>query len=202
MPLPVAIVSTANDLTDWLIVIAALIQAVGSVAAIAAAVLLTRHDRKEGVRMATQQRISALAVIMSRAEDTIRPPYVEVSARGGAAYSEFFGDRAFAKSIRALSQCQRILASVPVYELGDWELASAVIDMEEALVTGKAALEQIKASNLGAILYPDMANIDLTALVAPVNLAAGAMARVHQAAHRYSSSKMARKSRITPNLVN
>lgn len=200
MPFPIEIVSSRQDLSDWIVVGAAVVQAVGSVAAIIAAVLLARHDRLEGLRLAAQGKVSALAAIMSKAEETIRKPYTALSEEGSEAYARIFGAQ-YADTLRQLDRCLNILRAVPVYELGNWDLASAVVEMEEALTIGREALEQVRADNQGLKMYPAYGKLQLGPLERPVNLAAEANARVHQAAHRLAASRRARRMKITPAYV-
>jgi hypothetical protein len=200
MAIPVSIVSTTQDLSDWIVVGAAVVQAVGSVAAIIAATLIARHDRIEGRRLGLQSRNSALAAVISRAEDTLRESYDQLVAENGHAYGQVFG-QTYGKNVRTLEQCLKILRAVPAHELGDWELVSAVFDMEEALVSGHAALEKIRAENKAVLMYPDMGRVNATPLEDPVNLAAEAVARIHNSAHRLSKPKRANKYRITPRYV-
>lgn len=200
MPLSVSLGSTAKDVTDWITASAAVIQAVGSILAIIGAALITNHDRKESTREATSRRVSALAVVIFRSEDALRKPYDQLHANGGLAYSDVFGNQ-HDKNARTIEQCLKILREIPVHELGDWDLVSAVVDMEEALVTGRRALDTIRAENKAAKFYPDMADIDLSKLIAPVNLAAEAAARIHQAAHTNSRQRKARRYRVKPAVV-
>lgn len=200
MPFPVEIVSSHQDLSDWIVVGAAVVQAVGSVAAIVAAVFLARHDRLEGQRLAAQGRVSALAAIMSKAEETIRKPYTALSEEGSEAYARIFGAQ-YADTLRQLDRCLNILRAVPAYELGNWDLASAVVEMEEALTIGRDALEQVRADNQGLKMYPAYGKPQLGPLERPVNLAAEATARIHQAAHRLSASAKAKGMKITPAYV-
>jgi hypothetical protein len=201
MPFPVEIVGSRQDLSDWIVVGAAVVQAVGSVAAIIAAVLISRHDRLEGQRLAALGRVTALAAIMSKSEDSIRVPYNSLSVEGGAAFGRVFG-APYQDNLRKLDRCLTLLRAVPAHELGSWELASAVVEMEEALTTGKEALETIRVENPGLAVYPhNDDDLDLAQLVDPVNLAAEALARVHQASHRLSKSPRARRFQITPAYV-
>lgn len=200
MSIPIEIVGRSQDISDWIVIGAAVAQAVGSVAAILAAIWVTNHDRAETRRAQRDKQISALASVLFKAEGTLRGPYEKMTAEPPARFGEVFAGEAWEANLRNLQRCQRIIGGIPVHEL-EWELASAVMEMEDALAVGIVELNTIHAGNRAALVYPDMAHVDVSGLRGPVNAAAAASARIHQLAHSNSRNRKVRKYRIGPATV-
>lgn len=201
MALPIEIVGKANDWSDWLAVAAALLQAVLSGAAIVAAGLITNHDRRETIRTQRQQRSDALAAVLFDANVAISQPYRHSIGYPFLKYPDVFRGPAWATNERRRHRCLRILRQVPIHEL-ESNIANAVLLMEEALVEAEPIFEAINKGYPEAVLYPDQAQVDLSVLKSPVNLAARAWALVEDETVRNSfASRDSKKKRNTPWLV-
>lgn len=185
-----------GDQSFWA-VFAAYLQAVLSAAAIFAAVKISQWDRQERERRESQRIVSALAAVFGRGEEVLRDSYLAMRDEGGEGFIRVFTTEKKASRDRTIAQCRKIIGETPALSLGDWELVSALLDMEVALEKGEAALGVIERDNRALRLYPYMAAIDLLDLRAAVNLAAEAQARVHQRAHQLAGLKRAKISPAT-----
>ena len=201
MSLPVEIVGKATDLSDWFVIAAAWAQALLSAGAILAAYFLGKHDRDERIRQTSQAHVSALAVIIFRAEAVLREPWDAISANRGFGFIETMTGAAWDERARQGVRCAAALADIPLHELGDWELVSAVLEMRESLDAGMPVLRDMRVGNQSVHMYPDQARIDLGALQVPLNLAGRAAARIHTRAHKLSSNPEAKKMVISPTVV-
>ena len=191
-----------NDIGDAIVVGAAVVQAIGSVAAILAAYFLARHDRSETRRLQSSGRVSALAVIIFRSENLLREAWDRLEDQGLQGYFEVFSTEPWRERCRLRDRCLQALEAIPLHELEDWDLVSAVFEMIEALSTGFDALQEVQRLNAASRGFSEeFYKPDLSPLRGPVNLAAEASARVHNVAHRFSGNSEARKRRITANLV-
>lgn len=180
-----------GDVSVWAVV-AAFVQAVLSAAAIFAAVKISEWDRTERERSEMQRVVSALAAVFGRGEAVLRDSYITMRDGGGQGFIDVFTADEKASRNRTIAQCRKIIEETPALSLGDWELVSALIDMEAALADGQTALDTLESENVAARVYPGLAELDLVALKAAVNLAAEAQARVHQRAHQLAGLKRAK----------
>jgi len=177
-----------GDLSVWTVV-AAFLQAVLSAAAIFAAVKISERDRTERERSEMRRVVSALAAVFGRGEAVLRDSYITMRDEGGQGFINVFTADEKATRNRTIAQCRKIIDETPALSLGDWELVSALIDMEAALEDGQTALDALERENGATRLYPAYAQLDLAALKDAVNLAAEAQARVTQRALRLSGAK-------------
>ncbi len=200
MGFPVEVVSLPPNQMDVWVVVAAWVQAVGSIAAIIAAFLITNHDRHETARMARDQRISALASIIFKGDDLLRNLYTDMTAAGEAARSTVLTQDRTGELGDAIGRVQAVLGAVPLHEL-DWELARAVMEMQQALANGHSAIREILSAGFYDAFGSSPTEIKYEKFRASVNLAGKAVARVGQAAHRNSKDQRARKYRITAQIV-
>ncbi len=185
-----------GDQSFWAVV-AAFLQAVLSAAAIFAAVKISEWDRNERARNESRRTVSALAVVFGRCEEALRDSYLAMRDEGGQGFIEVFTAERKTSRDRTIAQCRKIISETPALSLADWELVSALLDMEVALEKGAEALAVIERDNRATRLYPDMAAIDLRDLRAAVNMAAEAQARVHLRARQLAGLKGAKISPAT-----
>lgn len=192
-----------NDLLKalWSQTMAAWVQAVGSAAAIAFAIWLSDRDRAEARRLDALDRVSALASILSKAEQTMRRPWDDMKLHGWDAYGRTFARANQIAREQTQERCLQVLTNIPLHEMRSWDLASAVMEMIEALSLSAAAFEEVRELNRPGMMYPDMQPLDPSPLAPVVNLAADSVARVHTAAHRLSTDPRARGTIIRPALV-
>lgn len=188
-----------NDIGDAILVAAAVVQAVGSVAAILIAVWISHRDRKEVRREAMSDRVSGLAALIFKSEEMIKKPYDIMDVEGWAGYKRMV--REWVEDARTRTQCVEALRAIPTHELQSWELVSAVMEMIEALAAIERSVDHFIAENRLTILYEAFGPPVLGDLAPAVNLAAEASARIHNQAHKWSSDKRARRKTIRPRIV-
>lgn len=190
-----------GDIGDYILIGAAVVQAVGSVAAIVAAILIARHDRAEALRAETAARVSGLAAIIFRAEDIVRKPWDEIEQDSWIGWARFFDEEVIPDWERRREQCLTALQAIPLHELQDWDLVSATLEMIEALIAVEPLIQRIRASNSPWVRPAGDGEVKVDGLASVVNLAAQAAARVHHVGHRSSHDRRARKTSFKPRYV-
>ncbi|WP_312598204.1 hypothetical protein [Brevundimonas sp.] len=188
-----------NDIGDAIVVAAAVVQAVGSIAAILIAVWISHRDRKEIRREAMSDRVSGLAALIFKAEHLVKGGYVVLTELGWA--GQVVLRKEWREQETDRERCAAALRAIPLHELQNWELVSAVMEMEQALRMIEPATTAFLESNRLSSLYDRDIPPDPSGLAPAVNLAAEAAARIHNQAHRWSADKRARKHSIGPRVV-
>ena len=188
-----------SDIGDAILVAAAVVQAVGSVAAIIAVGVFGHLDRVASRREAMSDRVGGLAALIFRAEELVKRSYDILAEEGWGGYPRMVSE--WGADAKERGRCAAALKAIPLHELQNWELVRAVMEMIEALARNEAQTNAFIESNRLVILYEAFGPPDTSELASGVNMAAEAAARLHNQAHFWSSRKAAHKHRIKPRIV-
>lgn len=132
MSIPVEIVGKANDLTDWLIVSAALVQAVGTIVAIYWAGKIARDERREAQKHEGLAKARSLAALMELA---LKHAHVAADclAAEPVAAERLWMDGTIEEASRQVNRAEKALRRVPVFALDDERLIEALLEFRDGI---------------------------------------------------------------------
>jgi hypothetical protein len=137
MSIPVEIVGRSQDLGDWIIVAAAVVQAIGSVLAILAAAWLTNHDRREALVLQRIEKRRAFGGVLAECHFTADLAARSLQTLEDARWAAegYLGRNDY---IRRLEMCADALGAVPLHEVDEFEAV-------EGFVQARCAVDDLLA---------------------------------------------------------